>query len=351
MNPASITPPRHAVAQFVRSRRGHRRKLGIILGALVLVVLIAFFATLMIGRSWTPIGDVVRVLFGETVPGASFTVGQLRLPRALMGLVAGMSFGMAGAAFQTMLRNPLASPDIIGISSGASAAAVFAIVVLSMSGPAVSILAIAAGLGVALLVYGLSARDGVAGPRLILVGIGVSAMLESLIAYVLARAPGFTLQEAMRWLTGSLNGAQIEQAAPLLVSLLIFGGILLSRSRDLEAMRAGEDMAAALGVSVSLTRVLVIVSAVGLIATATAVTGPIAFVAFLAGPIATRTIGRRGSILLPAALVGALLVLIGDLVGQFLLPGRYPVGVVTGALGAPYLILLIVSINRTGGKA
>lgn len=345
-----IRTERRAAALFAASRRRQLRKRHLLLGSMVILIFSVFVASLVIGRSFTPIGDVFRVLLGHTVPGADFTVGQLRLPRALTGLAAGMSFGLGGAAFQTMLRNPLASPDIIGISFGASAAAVIAIVVLSMSGPAVSIFAIIGGLGVAILVYGLSARGGVAGPRLILVGIGISAMLESIIAYVLAGAPGFTLQEALRWLTGSLNGAQIEQVAPLLLSLVVFGGILLARARDLEAIQAGEDMATALGVNVGLTRILVIVSAVGLIATATAITGPIAFVAFLAGPIAARTIGRRGSLLLPAALVGAGLVMIGDLIGQFALPGRYPVGVVTGALGAPYLILLIISVNRTGGK-
>jgi iron complex transport system permease protein len=130
---------------------------------------------------------------------------------------------------------------------------------------------------------------------------------------------------------------------------VVFGGILLSRARDLETLRLGDDTAAALGVRVSRLRIIVIVAAVGMIATATAVTGPIAFVAFLSGPIAARIIGTRGSLLLPAALVGAALVVAGDYVGQFLLPGRYPVGVVTGALGAPYLIFLIVRVNRAGG--
>lgn len=348
--PSRTTPDRliETIAGSRRRQSGQRRMM---LVGMVALILLGFLATLMIGQKITPFGDVLKVLLGESVPGASFTVGQLRLPRALMAILAGASFGLGGAAFQTMLRNPLASPDIIGITSGASAAAVFAIVVLSMSGPAVSLFAILAGLGVALLVYGLSAKNGVAGPRLILVGIGVSAMLESMIAYVLARAPAFSLQEAMRWLTGSLNGAQLSQALPVLVSLLIFGGILIAKARDLEAMRTGEETATALGVPVGLTRILVIVSAVGLIATATAVTGPIAFVAFLAGPIAARSIGRRGSVLLPAALIGAGLVLLGDFVGQFLLPGRYPVGVVTGALGAPYLITLIIRVNRLGGTA
>ncbi len=318
---------------------------------MLLCLVAAIFAlTLSLGQSFTPAGDVIRVLLGENVPGAAFTVGQLRLPRAVLSVLAGLSFGLGGVAFQIMLRNPLASPDIIGISSGASAAAVFAIVVLSLKGPIVSVVAVAAGLAVALMVYGLSSRNGVAGTRLILVGIGVSAMLESIIAYILSQAPAWSLQEAIRWLTGSVNGAQLGQAAPLLLALGIFGGLLLGRARDLEALRLGDDTAAALGVGVSRTRIMIIVAAVGMIASATAVTGPVAFVAFLSGPIAARIVGNAGSVLIPAALVGAVLVLAGDYVGQFLLPSRYPVGVVTGALGAPYLIYLIVRVNRTGGS-
>ncbi|WP_312794289.1 iron ABC transporter permease [Tianweitania sp.] len=329
-----------------RRKRQNRRRAVLIAAALLLVAM--FVLALMLGQSFTRPGTVIRVLLGQDVPGASFTVGQLRLPRAVMSILAGLSFGLAGAAFQIMLRNPLASPDIIGISVGASAAAVFAIVVLSLSGPIVSLFAVLSGLGVALLIYGLSFRNGVAGTRLILVGIGVSAMLESFIAYTLSKAPAWNLQEAMRWLTGSVNGAQLAQALPLLLALLVFGGLLLSRSRDLEALRLGDDMAAALGTDVPRTRALVIFAAVGTIAVATAVTGPISFVAFLSGPIAARMVGAHGSLLIPAALVGAALVLVGDYVGQFLLPGRYPVGVITGALGAPYLIYLIIRVNRTG---
>ncbi|MDK1491400.1 iron chelate uptake ABC transporter family permease subunit [Sinorhizobium sp. 7-81] len=333
----------------IANRRRRARRHAVILAVLLTLVAVIFAVTLSVGQSITPPGDVLRVLVGETVPGASFSVGQLRLPRAALSILAGLCFGLGGVAFQVMLRNPLASPDIIGITSGAGAAAVFAIVVLSINGPMVSIIAVVAGLGVALLVYGLSFRNGVAGTRLILVGIGVSAMLQSVIAYILQSAPAWSLQEAMRWLTGSVNGAQLDQALPLLLALLSFGGLLLSRGRDLETLRLGDDMAAGLGTRVSQTRMLVILAAVGLIASATAATGPIAFVAFLSGPIAGRIIRNDGSLLMPSALTGAILVLAADYVGQHLLPGRYPVGVVTGALGAPYLIYLIVRINRTGG--
>lgn len=329
-----------------RRRRALRRS-RVLCGGLALL-LAGFALTLMLGQSLVPPADVLRVLAGQDVAGASFTVGQLRLPRAVLAILAGLSFGLGGAAFQIMLRNPLASPDIIGISRGASAAAVVAIVVLGLDGPMVSVLAVIAGLVVALAIYALSFRGGVAGTRLILVGIGISAMLDSIIAFVLSRAPSWDLAEAMRWLTGSVNGAQLSQALPLLVSLAVFGGLLVSRARDLESLRLGDDAAAALGTNVPLTRVLVVVAAVGLIAVATAVTGPVAFVAFLSGPIAARILGPNGSVLIPAGLVGAVLVLGGDYIGQFLLPARFPVGVVTGALGAPYLLYLIMRANRAG---
>tara|TARA_R110000850_G_scaffold228616_2_gene353529 strand:- start:243 stop:1160 length:918 start_codon:yes stop_codon:yes gene_type:complete len=303
----------------------------------------------MVGQSFTPLTTVVRILGGAEVPGAGFTVRELRLPRAVVSVLVGACFGLGGIAFQTLLCNPLASPDMIGISTGASTGAVFAIVVLSLSGPAVSMVAIAAGLGVAMLIYTLSWRQGVTGGRLILIGIGLAAMLQSITAYLLMRAPSWTLQEALRWLTGSVNGVQLDQALPLLIALLLFGGLLLSRHRDLETLRMGDDLAAGLGVRLAITRVVVVITAVALVAFATAVSGPVAFVAFLSGPIAARLMGRNASLLIPSALVGALLVLLGDYAGQFLLPARYPVGIVTGVLGAPYLVYLILRDNKTRG--
>ncbi|MCA0144019.1 iron chelate uptake ABC transporter family permease subunit [Blastococcus sp. LR1] len=331
-----------------RVRRASRRRLVI---ALLSVLVVATFAlTLMVGRTFYPMGDVWRVVLGEQVPGASFTVGRLRLPRAVLAVVAGLSFGLAGVTFQTMLRNPLASPDVIGISSGASAAAVVGIVVFGLSGTAVSTLAVAAALGVALLIYLLSSRNGVAGTRLILIGIGVGAMLNSVVNYVLTRAGQWDYQEALRWLTGSLNGTTWVAVGPALVALLVLTPVLLGQTRNLAALQLGDDTASALGVRVERTRLIAIVTAVGLVAFATAACGPIAFVSFLAGPIAARLVGPNGSLLVPGALVGALLVLVADLVGQFALGTRYPVGVVTGVLGAPYLLYLIIRTNRAGGS-
>ncbi|MFD4901642.1 FecCD family ABC transporter permease [Streptomyces sp. NPDC058411] len=349
MSAPAVTRPSvlHEVTRG-RVRNASRRRLVAL--ALAVLVVAAFAVTLMAGQTFYPPRDVVRVILGEQVPGASFTVGRLRLPRAVLAVTAGFSFGMAGVTFQTMLRNPLASPDVIGISSGASAAAAIAIVSLSLGETQVSVLAIVAALVVALLVYTLAFRDGVVGTRLILIGIGISAMLDSITSYVLSRAAEWDLQEATRWLTGSLNGVGWDQTVPAVIALAVLTPVLLSQGRNLSALRLGDDTASALGVRVERTRITVIVAAVGLIAFATAAAGPIAFVAFLSGPIAARIVGAGGSLLVPAGLVGSLLVLVADFAGQFAFDTRYPVGVVTGVLGAPYLVYLIVRTHRAGGS-
>ena len=338
------------LGRVVAVRRRRTRRTLLTCGVLAAAILAMFCRSLMVGRTYYPPSDVLAVLLGQDVPGASFTVGTLRLPRAVLAVLAGACFGLGGVTFQTMLRNPLASPDIIGISSGASAAAAFGIVILGLSGTAVSLLSIVAGLLVALLIYLLSSRGGVAGTRLILVGIGISAMLTSLTDWVLSKAGQWDLQEALRWLTGSLNNTSWEQALPVLAALVVLGPVLLSRSGELRITQLGDDAAQALGVRTGRTRLVVVVAAVGLIAFATSASGPIAFVAFLSGPIAARIVGPGASPLLPAAAVGALLVLVADLVGQFATGTRYPLGVVTGVLGAPYLLYLIVRVNRRGSS-
>jgi len=348
--PGSGSGPAPTVATIVAGRRARTRRhlfLTLLLAAAVLVLLAL---SLMVGRTFYGPGEVLRVILGQQVPGASFTVGELRLPRTAMGLLSGSAFGMAGVTFQTMLRNPLASPDVIGISAGASAAAVFGIVMLSLNGTAVSLLALGGALVTAAAIYLLSNRGGFAGTRLILIGIGVASMLNSVVTYVLSRAAAWDLQAAMQWLTGSLNGATWQVVAPLAVSWVVLVPMMLGQGRSLEALRLGDESATSLGVSVTRSRVVLIICAVALLAFATAASGPIAFVAFMAGPIAARIVGPGASLLVPAGLVGALLVLGSDLVGQFAFDTRYPVGVITGVLGAPYLVFLLIRTNRAGGS-
>ncbi|HCX84622.1 MAG TPA: ABC transporter permease [Micrococcales bacterium] len=332
-----------------RRRRSRRRTVALVVLTVLAVVL--FAAMLMLGNTIYPVSDVLAVLRGEDVPGASFAVGTLRLPRALTAVLAGAAFGVAGSTFQTMLRNPLASPDVIGITSGASAAAVLSIVVLKWSSTATMGLSLAVGILTALVIY-LAARGGDStGGRLILIGIGVGAMLDSVVAYLLLKAAVWDLAVATRWMTGSLNGSRMEDILPLAIAVVVLVPIVLFLARDLGALELGDSWATALGVRVDRTRVLLVVAAVALACVATATTGPIAFVAFLAGPIAARIVGPGSSVVLPAALTGACLVLAADLLGQFAFDTKFPVGVITGILGAPYLIYLLVRTSRRGGSA
>lgn len=281
MSTSSIASIRHG-----RRRRVRRRRTAV---AGLAALLIALFLTgLCVGHTLYSPDDVLRVVLGERVPGASFTVGRLRLPRALTGALAGFAFGLAGATFQTLLRNLLASPDVIGITSGASAAAVFSIVVLGLSGTSVFLIAVPAGVAVALAIYLLTYRQGVLGARLVLVGIGVGALLNSVVSYLLLRAPAWDVQEAMRWLTGSLGSAFWDGVGPLAAGVLPLSAVLLALDRPLGALRLGDDSARALGTRVEASRLALVLCAVGLIALATAATGPIAFVAFLSAPIADR---------------------------------------------------------------
>ncbi|MEU6146907.1 iron chelate uptake ABC transporter family permease subunit [Streptomyces sp. NPDC047081] len=330
-----------------RRRRIRRRRTAVAGLAVVLAAL--FLTSLCVGHTVYSPDDALRVVLGDRVPGASFTVGRLRLPRALTGALAGFAFGLAGASFQSLLRNQLASPDVIGITSGASAAAVFAIIVLGLSGTPVFLIAIPAGIAVALAIYLLTYRQGVLGVRLVLVGIGVGALLNSVTSYLLLRAPAWDVQEAMRWLTGSLGAAFWDGVGPLAAGVLPLSAVLLALDRPLTALQLGDDSARALGTRVETVRLALVLGAVGLTALATAATGPIAFVAFLSGPVAHRLTGANGSPLLPAALTGAVLVLAADLIGQFAFDTRFPVGVVTGALGAPCLLWLLARSRRTGG--
>lgn len=303
---------------------------------------------LMLGNTIYPVKDVVRVLLGEDVKGASFAVGTLRFPRMIAGVFAGFAFGVGGYIFQTMLRNPLANPNVIGITAGSSAAAVFCIIVLQASNMVVSIASVIGGLATVLVIFQLSKSTSFSIGRLILIGIGIQAMLNALISYLLLIGQKHDIPTAMRWLSGSLNGAKMENIYPLIITVLICAPIIIALGKQLDMLELGEQAAISLGINTDKTRFLLIISSVLIIALATATTGPIAFVAFLSGPIAKRLVGVGFSNIIPAGLVGIILVLASDLIGQFAFVARYPVGVITGILGAPYLIYLLIRMNRKG---
>lgn len=313
---------------------------------IALLTMALWLGSLMMGDSFYSLADVMGVLRGDTVPGASFTVGELRLPRATVAIVAGFAFGVSGVIFQTMLRNQLASPDIIGISAGAAAAGATMIVLFHAPQTVVSAVALVTSLSVAGLVYLLSIKSGFTGTRLILMGIGVAAMLQAWTSYVLSKASAWDLPTATRWLTGSLNNMSWERGLPLIVTVGIVVPLLLIGTHRLTILRLGDDVATSLGLRVNLLRGALLIGAVTLISVATAATGPISFIAFMAGPIAMRLFPRGANLVLPAGIVGVLLILAADFAGQFLVGTRYPVGVITGSLGAPFLIYLLVKTSH-----
>ncbi|MGE0141037.1 MAG: FecCD family ABC transporter permease, partial [Ilumatobacteraceae bacterium] len=184
--------------------------------------------------------------------------------------------------------------------------------------------------------------------RLVLVGIGVAAVLTAATSYLLTRAQIFEVQQAMVWLTGSLNGRSWDHLRPVTWAMLVLFPAVLLLARPLRALQLGDDTAKGLGVRVERARLALVLVAVALTAVATAAAGPIAFIAFVAGPIARRLVRAPLSIV-PAALVGALLLLLSDLVARrAFAPTELPVGVVTGIIGAPYLLWLLARANRVG---
>jgi iron complex transport system permease protein len=305
-----------------------------------------------IGTGDFPIGpaDVIRGLFGQADPATTFIVRDLRLPRALCALLVGVALALSGAIFQSLTRNPLGSPDIVGFEQGASVGALIVLTILAGSGAVVSAGALAGGALTAALVYLLAfRRGGTSGYRLILIGIAIGYIMLSLIDYLLSRARIEEAQEATRWLLGSLNGRTWDDVVPLLISLAILLPMTIPAGRALRVLELGDDAAHGLGLRVERTRLTLVALAVALVSVCVVAVGPIAFVALTAPQIARRLARSPGPPLLCSALTGIVIVLASDIAAQHLLPDRsLPVGVMTGAVGGLYLVWLLSTGWRRG---
>lgn len=329
-----------------RARRGPRRRTGLVVGGLSGLLLAAFAARVLLGDFTFTVPDFFRILFGAQIEGATYILMETKLPRAVLGVLVGVAFGVGGAIFQTTLRNPLASPDVIGVSIGASAAAVIAIVLIGLTGPMVSVAAVIGALVVSLVVRLVAGQD--TGYRLVLVGVGMAAALQSVVQYVFTRADEYDTQLVLRWLTGSVSDADWPTIRVIALILLVLLPVVAWFARSLRISELGEEAASGLGVPRGRTDLLLVL-AVLLVAVGVAAAGPVAFVSFLAGPIARALNGGRPT-LAGAGLAGAVIVVASDYVCDYLiLDINFPVGVVTGALGAPFLLWLLAS-GRTGRK-
>jgi len=330
----------------------------VVLGAgLAAAVLMLVAVSVTRGDFTLPLLDVLSVLAGGGDATQQLVVLQMRLPRALTGALVGAALGMAGAVTQSVTRNPLGSPDVLGITYGAGTAAV---AVITLTGASVPVMAaswtavswslpaaaVLGGLVTAAAVYLLAWRDGVDGYRLVLIGIGVGALCAAVTSWLLIRADIVEAARASVWLTGSLNGRGWEHVTPLAITLAVAGAALLAAGSTLSLLAFGEETTRVLGVRVQTGRAVVIVLAVVLTSVATAAAGPVAFVALVAPQIAVRLIGAATPPLATSGLTGAVLLLLCDLTARTALPVELPVGVVTAVVGAPYLIYLLVSARR-----
>lgn len=342
----TLTRPTSAatVTRVRRARTATLTTLGLAVVAFALVV-----GTLTVGSGGTAPLDALRsALHVPGDPSTDFIVQELRLPRALTSLLVGLALGVAGTVFQRLLGNPLASPDILGVSAGAGTAAVAGLVLWDVSGGALALAALVGALVTSTLVYVLAWRGGLSGYRFILVGVGVAAFMTSITSYLVSKAEIADARAAMLWLTGSSGLAGPTQIAVLAGAVGVGLPLAHLLGRRLVVLELGDDAAAGLGVRVERDRRLLLGLSILLVALATAAAGPIAFVALMAGPIALRLLRGAGVGIVAAALVGALIMLLADLIGQHLLPITLPTGVVTGLVGAPYIVWLLISANRNG---
>ncbi|MFF3565264.1 FecCD family ABC transporter permease [Streptomyces sp. NPDC002574] len=326
-----------------------RPRLVVLCAALAVAVFLLFCWGVSLGDYPIGLGDVVKALTGSGDPGTVLVVRELRLPRALTGLLVGIAFGISGALYQTMTRNPLASPDMIGLTEGAGTAVVAGIVLGRDGGLGTQGLGLLGALVTALLVYALAWKGGATGYRIILVGIGVSWICTSATDYLVARGERFEAQAALGWLVGNLNGRTWDQVDLLAVAMAVLVPLALGMGRWMRTLQLGDDVAAGLGTPVQPVRLALLLVGVGLIAFGTAAAGPVAFVALAAPQIAQRMAGTAWPPLVASGLTGALVVLGSDLIAREAIPGtELPVGIVTGVIGAPVLLWLLIRANRAG---
>jgi ferric enterobactin transport system permease protein len=323
------------------------RRLIICFFTLLVISLLLALWSLCSGAVTLQPAQVLAALFSDAPRNIALVVNEWRLPRVLMALVTGAALGVSGAIFQSLMRNPLGSPDVMGLNTGAWSGVLVAMVLFGQHLTAITLAAMIGGILTALIVWALAWRNGIETFRLIIIGIGIRAMLMAFNTWLLLKASLETALSAGLWFAGSLNGltwAKTWPAAPLIFIMLACATLLVRRLRLLEM---GDDTACALGVSVERSRLLLMLVAVLLTAASTALAGPISFIALVAPHIARRISGTARWGLTQSALCGALLLLAADFCAQrVFLPYQLPVGVVTVSLGGIYLIVLLIQESR-----
>lgn len=317
----------------------------------VWVTLMLALATLAVAILSTGLGEmkispleVVKTFFGVGDPANSLVVLTFRLPRIVLAVLVGMALAVSGAILQGIIRNPLASPDVIGITGGASVAAVTFITYLStLSIHWLPLFAFLGAMVITVLLYAMAWKNGVAPLRLVLVGVGIGASMSAFTTLLLVTSPLFLTSKAITWLTGSIYGATWTNVFTLLPWVLVLLPTTFVLARYVNVQQLGDDVATSVGGRVQVQRIILLALCAALAGAAVAVGGAIGFVGLLAPHIARQLVGPSFGGLLPvAALVGALIVLLADLIGRIAFaPLDLPVGIFTAGIGAPFFIYLL----------
>src|SRR5690554_2109737 len=309
---------------------------------LLALLLAASAAYLMAGSIPVSASELIRALAGDGEVVTAFVIHDLRLPRLVAAWLTGAAFALAGCLMQTLARNRLATPGIIGIDNGATAFAIASVigVGVSLAPPA---MALSGGLTAAVLTFGLAAGSGTQGYRFIIAGIGVGAVFGAITQLMLARVPIDTANAAYPWTVGSLNARPGGAVLVLAIGLAIGMVLSLGLARSLSILRFKDATAAGLGISVKLRRFLVLLLSVAITAVAVAVAGPVGMVGLIGPEIARALSTARHIPIVAAALAGALVMVLADLTGRTLLaPIEIPVGIVTAVVGGPWLIWILI---------
>ncbi|HKD46651.1 MAG TPA: iron ABC transporter permease [Rhizomicrobium sp.] len=311
-----------------------------------LLLVVAFILSLLAGRVWLAPPDIV---FGHNVL-ASLIVTDLRLPRSILALLVGASLGLSGAVLQGLTRNPLAEPALLGVSTGAALGAVLAIYfgVTMISGAAGPLLGLVGALAACALTFSLGQGGGTI--TLVLAGAAVSSLTAAGIALALNFAPSpYAAYEIMNWLLGSLADKSWNQVWLILPFVLVGGAFLFTTGPALDALSLGETQAESLGIDLSRLRIAAIAGTALAVGAATSVTGAIGFIGLVAPHLARPFVGHQPSrILLPAALLGALLLLVADIAARLVHLGpELKLGVFTSLIGTPFFFWLVVRLKRT----
>lgn len=325
------------------------------LSILILVVALTFIMSLSIGDSFISPFKVISIIIGNGSTFDTLIVQEFRMPRIIVALFAGMGLAISGAILQGIIRNPLASPDVIGISAGAGAAVVAFLALFSDANYSLTVsmewMPVAAFIGAlvtALLVYSLSWTNGVTATRLVMIGVGIAAFMQAVSTVLMLIGPIYQASKANVWITGSVNSAtwqQVKIIIPVISCLFI---ITLLVTRHLNLQQFGDDVATSLGQGVQKTRLALLLLCTALVGSAVSFAGTIGFVGLMAPHIARRLVGSSfGSLIPVSACIGGILVVLADTIGRSLFGSiQVPAGVFTAVIGAPYFIYLLIKMQK-----